>query len=76
MLALKARVQNGRFVIDEPADLPEGEEVFLMRVDDSAELDDDERARLEAALERSFQQARAGQFIESDQVIGRLLTRT
>jgi len=76
MLALKARVENGRFVIDEPADLPEGEEFYLMRVDDSAEFSDEERARLESALERSFAQAHAGQFVEANQVVSRLLSRS
>jgi len=76
MLALKARVKNGRFVIDEPADLPEGEEVYLMRVDDGAEFSDEERARFEATLDRSFEQARTGQFIEADAVVNRLLARS
>lgn len=37
MNALKATVVNGRFVIEEPADLPEGTELYLVRVSDEGE---------------------------------------
>lgn len=43
MHALKARVENGRYVIDEPAALPEGAEVQL-QVITGDELDDKDRA--------------------------------
>ncbi len=74
MAPLKARVHNGRLVLDAPTDLPEGSEVCLAVVDDD-EMTNEERARLHAALERSMAQARAGQLIESDAVIGKLLAR-
>jgi hypothetical protein len=73
MRALKAHVRGGRLVLDEPTDLPDGTEVELVAVDD--EFDPEERARLDAALERSRAQARAGQLIDGDTVIGNLLTR-
>ena len=52
---LKARVQKGRLVLDEPTDLPEGEVVELVPVDEVLAnggdyLDDEERERLHAAL--------------------------
>jgi hypothetical protein len=74
MHSLKAHVHNGRLVLDEPTDLPEGAEVQLTIVDDD-EMGDDERARLHAALERSMAQAKAGRLIDADEVIGRLLSR-
>jgi hypothetical protein len=52
MQALKARVENGRYVIDEPAALPEGAEVGL-QVITGDELDDEERAALHASLARA-----------------------
>jgi anti-sigma factor RsiW len=70
---LKAQVRGGRLVLDEPTDLPEGTEVELVTVDDG--LDPEERARLDAALERSRAQARAGRLIDADAVIGKLLKR-
>jgi hypothetical protein len=72
--SLKAHVRKGRLVLDEPTDLPEGTEVSLTVTDDD-ELDDDERARLHESLRRSMAQAKAGQFIDADQVIGKLLAR-
>src|SRR3712207_1585864 len=48
MQSLKAHVHNGRLVLDEPTDLPEGEEVELVRLDEvlargGIELDGEER---------------------------------
>jgi len=36
MQPLKAHVKNGRLVLDEPTDLPEGEEIELVPLDDRA----------------------------------------
>ncbi len=58
---LRARVQKGRLVLDEPTDLPEGTILELVPVQDWDDLDDDERAQLHASLERGWQQAQAGQ---------------
>jgi len=54
MQPLKAQVRNGRLVLDEPTDLPDGEVVELWPAplgDD--EMDDEERAALNAELEAS-----------------------
>lgn len=51
---------------DRAADLPEVVDV---------DMTDEERERLDAALERSMAQARAGQLVDADQVIHRLLAR-
>jgi len=73
MQPVKAHVKNGRLVLDEPTDLPEGTEVTLTMADD--DLDDEDRARLHAALERSMAQAKAGKLVDADDVIARLLAR-
>ncbi len=52
-LPLRAHVQNGRLVLDEPVELPDGTEVELMPADQRDDLDDDERARLHAAIAES-----------------------
>ncbi|MBC7978859.1 MAG: hypothetical protein H7138_28070 [Myxococcales bacterium] len=48
MPLLKARVRNGRLVLDEPTDLPDGNIVYLQRVDgaraDGVESEGDEAA--------------------------------
>ncbi len=59
MQPLKAHVHNGRLVLDEPTDLPEGEIVYLQRVD-ADELDDEERGRLHEALHESIEQMQSG----------------
>ena len=63
--AHEARVRNGRLVLDEPSDLPDGTVVSLFEdVEDYADpgddLDDAERERLHASLRRGLAQARAG----------------
>jgi len=75
MQPLKAHVRNGRIVLDEPTDLPEGTEVRLIVTDEEDELDDEERARLHESLRRSIAQAQAGHLIDADDVIGKLLSR-
>jgi hypothetical protein len=75
MQPLRAVVKNGRLVMDEPTALPEGTELVLAVVDDGDDLDDAERARLHESLRRSIAQAKAGQLIDGDEVIGKLLAR-
>ncbi len=77
MHALKAQVKNGRLVLDEPTDLPEGEIVELIAVDEVLAkggdyLDDEERERLHAALERSIEQAQDGKLIDASVVMAKL----
>ena len=73
MQPLKAHVHNGRLVLDEPTDLPEGTEVRLTVADDA--MGEEERAGLHASLERSMAQAKAGKLIDADVVLGKLLAR-
>ena len=44
--ALKAKVKNGRLILDEPVDLPEGTEVQLQLADEGDGLDEAEREQL------------------------------
>ncbi len=71
MHALKARVVNGRYVIDEPAHLPEGAEVELQLIDGD-DLDDEERARLHAAIEEGLEDADAGRVISMEQSLAEI----
>lgn len=71
--ALRAHVVNGRIVVDEPVDLPDGAEVCVYLYDASADaMTEGERAALEGALERSVAQAEAGDLIEADDVLAEL----
>ncbi len=71
--ALKAHVLNGRIVVDEPVDLPDGAELDVYLYDAAANaMSSSERAALERALERSIAQADAGELIEADDVLAEL----
>jgi hypothetical protein len=77
MHALKAHVKNGRLVLDEPTDLPEGEVVELVPVDEVLAsggdyLDDQERQRLHESLRESIEQMKAGQLIDADEALAEL----
>ena len=69
---IKARVRNGRLVLDEPTDLPEGAEVTLSIGDDAVELTDEERAELRAELHASVADMRAGKGVDADVVLAEL----
>ena len=70
---LKAHVLNGKIVVDESVDLPDGAEVRVYLYDAAADsMSPEERAALERSLERSLAQADAGQLIEADEVIAEL----
>jgi hypothetical protein len=80
MAALEARVRNGRLVLDEPTDLPEGEVVELVPVNEMLayvhdDLDDEERERLHDSLRESVRQMRAGELIDAEEVFAELRAR-
>lgn len=80
MQPLKAQVRNGRLVLDEPTDLPEGEIVELVPLNDMLalggdDLDDEERAALQRELEASFAEEEAGQLVDLADAITDLRTR-
>jgi hypothetical protein len=60
MSELRARVKNGRLVLDEATDLPEGTEADLVPADWWDDLGDEDRQQLEAALARSERDVEAG----------------
>jgi hypothetical protein len=68
-MGLRARVRNGRIVVDEPTDLPEGTVLNLVLDDGDDELGDDERRRLHAALEEGLAQLDADQGIPVGDVL-------
>ena len=75
METLRARVRNGRLVLDEPTSLPEGTEIELAVADPGDDLDDDQRARLHESIERGIDDARAGRTIPAEDVIAELKKR-
>ena len=60
MSAIRARVRNGRLIVDEPTSLPEGTELDLVVDDEGDNLDEAERAALNAAISRAWASVQAG----------------
>jgi len=72
-----AHVRNGRLLLDEPTDLPDGTDLELVSADDVENnggdlLDAEERAELRHELEASFAEEDAGQLIDAADVIADL----
>jgi hypothetical protein len=63
MQALKVQVKNGRLVLDEPTDLPDGAEIEVIVIDD--ELSTEERAELHASLDRALDDSEAGRGMDA-----------
>jgi hypothetical protein len=77
MQAVKAIVRNGRLVVNEPTDLPEGEVVELVPLDEVLAsggdyLDDEERAALHRELVASVIETEADNLIDADRVLAEL----
>ena len=70
MQPLKAHVKNGRLLLDEPTDLPEGAEVELVLVDD--EFDPGERARLIQAIEDGEEDIARGDDVDGFELIAKM----
>ena len=74
--ALRAHVVNGKIVVDDPVDLPDGAEVRVFLYDAAADgMSSQERMALENALDRSLAQADAGQLVDADEVLDELRRR-
>jgi hypothetical protein len=73
MERLKAHVRNGRLVLDEPTDLPDGSVVPLEVSADWDDLDDANRAALHAEIAASINEREAGAATRSgDEVLANL----
>lgn len=72
MKAFRARVRNGRIFVDEPTDLPDGTDVYLLPIRDGDELDDEDRAALATAIEDAEKELDAGQVVTEEELWARL----
>ena len=69
METLRARVANGRLVLDEPTTLPEGTVLEVCVAEAEDELDPKERAALKEALGESWAAARAGRMRPAEKLL-------
>lgn len=72
MTILHAQVRNGRVVVDEPTDLPDGANVELLVLDAVAAMDESERVALDASIKRGLAEADRGDLHSVDSVLTRL----
>jgi hypothetical protein len=72
-MTVRARVTNGRLVVDEPTDLPEGTEVELVSVEHEEPwvLSAEDTRELEARLAS----ADRGELVDGDAVLAKLRSR-
>jgi hypothetical protein len=71
-LNFRGQVHGGRLIVDEPIDLPDGSEVALSVVEEGDDLDDEDRARLHAAIRAGQAELDRGEGIPAADVIARL----
>ena len=74
-MTLKARVREGRLVLDEPTDLPEGTEIELLPLDPGDWLDETERTALHKALRQSDADIAAGRLVDAEEILRELRSR-
>jgi hypothetical protein len=75
MTPLRARVQKGRLVLDEPTTLPEGTVIDLVADDEGDDLTEDERRALHEALAGSWNSAEAGRLHPASAILDELRRR-
>jgi len=75
MSPLRARVEKGRLVLDEPTTLPEGTVIDLVADDEGDDLSDDDRRALHEALSSSWRSAEAGRLRPASEILDELRQR-
>jgi hypothetical protein len=73
MQPLKAHVKNGRLILDEPTDLPEGSEIEIVLVQD--DLEPAERARVVQAVEDGIEDFARGDHMDGFEFIAQMRAR-
>ena len=75
MSPLRARVENGRIVLDEPTTLPDGTVIELVADDEGDDLTNEERRALHEALSASWESATAGRVRPGSTILDELRRR-
>lgn len=72
---MKAHVQDGQVVLDEPLQFPEGARLRVVLEDEEAEMSASEQQVLNAEIEQSLDEIDAGKYVQGQDLIARLRTR-
>jgi hypothetical protein len=75
MNPLRARVEKGRLILNEPTTLPEGTVVELVADDEGDDLTDEERRALHETLSASWTSAEAGRLRPASAILDELRQR-
>jgi hypothetical protein len=75
MSPLRARVEEGRLILDEPTTLPEGTVIDLVVDDEGDDLTDEQRRLLRETLSASWTSAEAGRLRPASEIIEELRQR-
>ena len=75
MAALRAHVRNGRIVLDEPVDLPDGTtlEVDLRAADGDDGIPLEERTQVLRSIDEGLAAARRGEHADAEEFVNKLL---
>jgi hypothetical protein len=74
-VGVRATVRNGRLVVDQETQLPEGTVLDLVLDDEDDELDERERQALAAAISISLDQEARGEMNAAEKILARLRER-
>jgi len=72
MSPVRARVEKGRLILDEPTTLPEGTVMELVADDEGDDLREDERRALHEALTAASKSAEAGRLSPASAILNEL----
>ena len=74
-MSVRATVQNGRLIVDQETQLPEGTVLDLVIDDEGDDLDDAQRRALDQAITNSLHEAETGQMRPALEILARLHAR-
>lgn len=75
MSGIRAKVKNGRLVLDVPTTLPEGTVLDLVLDDEGDDLDEEDRRALNATISKSWDSAKAGEVRPAREVLDEIKSR-
>jgi hypothetical protein len=74
-MVIRAKVQSGRLLVDEPTSLPDGTTLNLVVDDEGDDLSEEERVELHAHLEASWRSAQEGRVRPASELLAELHAR-
>jgi hypothetical protein len=71
-MSVRATVRNGRLIVDQPTELPDGTVLDLVVDDEGDDLDPREREAINRAISRSLEQAAQGRTAPAQDILEKL----